>query len=42
MTYKKGCETIPQNWYRVPDDYSLVNLNLDIVDMVMKYPELAR
>lgn len=41
MTYKAGWEQIPQNWHHVPVAYGLVGLNLDTVDMVLKYPQLA-
>jgi len=39
--YRKGWERIPKNWYRVPSDYSLAQLNIDIVEFVSKYPELG-
>lgn len=42
MTYREGWERIPENWYRTPVDYGLVQLNLDTVDFILKYPELAR
>ncbi len=42
FTYNRGWESIPQNWYRRPVDYGLVDLNLDIVSWVLKYPELGR
>ncbi|KAN0120082.1 Cloroperoxidase [Hyaloscypha variabilis] len=41
FTYNRGWESIPQNWYRRPVDYGLVDLNLDIVSWVLKYPELG-
>ena len=42
MEYREGWERIPENWYRTPLDYGLIGLNLDIIDWVVKYPELAR
>ncbi|OCL08805.1 putative oxidase [Glonium stellatum] len=39
--YKQGWETIPENWYRTPVEYGLVPLNLDLIDWITKYPELA-
>lgn len=41
LEYKRGWERIPENWYKIPVDYSLVNLNVDIVSWVLKYPVLA-
>lgn len=41
FTYKEGWEQIPQNWYKVPLDYGLLQLNLDTVDWILKFPELA-
>jgi hypothetical protein len=42
FTYKKGWERIPENWYRIPNDYGLAQVNLDLIDWIMKYPELGR
>lgn len=42
LTYREGWERIPENWYRAPVDYGMLQLNFDIVDWSMKYPELAR
>jgi hypothetical protein len=39
--YKKGHERIPTNWYRTSTDYGLVQLNLDIISMIQKYPVLG-
>ncbi|RFU33006.1 heme-thiolate peroxidase, partial [Scytalidium lignicola] len=39
--YNKGWERIPENWYRRPVDYGLVDLNLDTLAMVAKYPQLG-
>lgn len=36
--YKKGHEQIPTNWYRIPVDYTLVQLNLDLIEWYVKYP----
>lgn len=41
MVYKEGHEQIPANFYRRPLDYSLVEFNLDVVALILKYPELA-
>ncbi|KAH7136931.1 oxidase [Dactylonectria estremocensis] len=41
LTYKRGWERIPENWYRTPVDYGLVGLNLDILALVAAYPELG-
>jgi hypothetical protein len=41
MVYNRGHERIPENWYRRPGSYGLVELNLDTVDWILKYPELA-
>lgn len=41
LQYKRGWERIPENWYRIPVDYGLVNLNLDLVDWIIRYPKLA-
>lgn len=42
LQYHYGYERIPENWYRRPIDYGLVDLNLDIVGFAAQYPELAR
>lgn len=41
LEYKRGWERIPENWYKIPIDYGLVQLNLDLVDWFHKYPQLA-
>ncbi|KAH7009686.1 oxidase [Ilyonectria destructans] len=41
LTYKRGWERIPENWYRTPVDYGLVQLNLDILAFIAEYPELG-
>ncbi|EEQ84784.1 hypothetical protein RJZ56_005528 [Blastomyces dermatitidis] len=41
LEYKEGWEKIPENWYRTPVDFGLIQFNLDIIDWVLKYPELA-
>lgn len=41
LEYKKGYERIPTNWFKTPVDYGLVQLNLDLVSWISKYPELA-
>ncbi|KAI1328540.1 oxidase [Xylariaceae sp. FL0255] len=40
LVYREGWEQIPANWYRLGVDYGLVDLNLDIVEWVLKYPNL--
>jgi hypothetical protein len=42
LEYRRGHETIPNNWYRTQGEYGLVPLNLDIVNWVSKHPELGR
>lgn len=41
MTYKKGWERIPENWYRTPVDYTLLKLNTDIVSWTLRQPVLG-
>ncbi|EAW24610.1 peroxidase family protein [Aspergillus fischeri NRRL 181] len=41
LTYREGWERIPENWYKTPLDYGLVQFNTDLVDWVLKHPELA-
>jgi hypothetical protein len=41
LEYKRGHERIPENWYKIPVDYSLVSLNLDLISWISKYPVLA-
>ncbi|KAK4503777.1 hypothetical protein PRZ48_004692 [Zasmidium cellare] len=38
FTYTKGHERIPDNWYKSTSPYGLVNLNLDVVHFVLRYP----
>ncbi|EED17824.1 oxidase, putative [Talaromyces stipitatus ATCC 10500] len=40
LQYTYGHERIPENWYRRPVDFGLVELNLDLLGMAGKYPEL--
>lgn len=40
--YREGHEQFPDNWYRKPVDYGLLNLNLDTIAWVLKHPELGR
>jgi hypothetical protein len=42
LTYREGWERIPENWYKTPVDYGLISLNLDVIDFILKYPELGR
>ncbi|KAL4861091.1 hypothetical protein BDV12DRAFT_180759 [Aspergillus spectabilis] len=41
MTYREGWERISENWYKTPVDWGLLNLNIDLVEWILKYPELA-
>ncbi|KAJ5478289.1 hypothetical protein N7530_003798 [Penicillium desertorum] len=41
LTYREGWERIPENWYKTPVDYGLISLNLDVIDFILKYPELG-
>ncbi|EXJ56351.1 uncharacterized protein A1O5_12618 [Cladophialophora psammophila CBS 110553] len=41
LQYKRGWERIPNNWYKTPVDYGLVQLNLDLVKWFVQYPQLA-
>lgn len=41
FTYTEGHESIPDNWYRSPTDYGLVEFNLELVSMISQYPDLA-
>ncbi|KAK1978651.1 oxidase [Colletotrichum cereale] len=41
LTYNRGWERIPENWYRTPVDYTLIQLNLDLVALILKHPELG-
>ncbi|KAJ5288690.1 hypothetical protein N7478_001720 [Penicillium angulare] len=41
LTYREGWERIPENWYKTPVDYGLLQLNLDTIDWILKYPELG-
>jgi hypothetical protein len=42
LTYREGWERIPENWYKTPVDYGLIQLNLDVVGFILKYPQLGR
>ncbi len=41
MTYQKGSERIPENWFRFHGEYTLAKLNVDLVSWVRKHPRLA-
>nr|DAD54583.1 TPA_asm: putative aromatic peroxidase [Fusarium equiseti] len=41
LTYKRGWERIPTNWYRRSVDYGLIDVNLDVISLITKYPELG-
>ncbi|KAK2000999.1 oxidase [Colletotrichum falcatum] len=41
LAYNRGWERIPENWYRMPVDYTLVQLNLDLVALIAKHPKLG-
>jgi hypothetical protein len=38
LVYRKGHEQIPPKWYRIPVDYDVVQLNVDLLDLYAKYP----
>ncbi|KAI0533778.1 Chloroperoxidase [Xylaria digitata] len=40
QVYREGHERIPENWYRLPVDYSLIDYNLDLVAWAVKHPIL--
>ncbi|GAM43054.1 hypothetical protein TCE0_044r17560 [Talaromyces pinophilus] len=40
LQYNYGYERIPENWYRRPTDFGLVDLNLDLLNFAAQYPEL--
>jgi hypothetical protein len=40
LVYKYGWEQIPQNWYKIPADYTLVSLNLDLLALFAVQPSL--
>lgn len=41
FVYNRGYERIPENWYKTTVDYGLVQLNLDVVSFILKYPVFA-
>lgn len=41
FTYKRGWERIPDNLYKIPVDWTVAQLNLDLVDWIVQYPQLA-
>jgi hypothetical protein len=41
LKYNKGCERIPQNWYRYNGEYTLVDLNVDFVAWILKHPRIG-
>lgn len=42
LQYNYGYERIPENWYRRPTDFGLIDLNLDILNFAVQYPELLK
>ncbi|KAH9845358.1 Peroxidase, family 2 [Teratosphaeria destructans] len=40
LTYTEGHERIPPNWYRRSVSYGVTQINLDVVGMGLRYPEL--
>ncbi|KAF2966492.1 heme-thiolate peroxidase [Xylaria multiplex] len=40
QVYREGHERIPENWYRLAIDYSLIDYNLDLVAWAVKHPIL--
>jgi hypothetical protein len=41
LEYNRGHERIPDNWFKIPLDYSLLSLNLDLISWIARYPRLA-
>lgn len=41
LVYREGHERIPENWYRVGEEYGLVGLNVDLVEWISKHPRLG-
>jgi hypothetical protein len=41
LTYKFGNERLPTNWYKRPGSFGVLELNMDILSFIAKYPELA-
>ncbi|KAJ5595735.1 hypothetical protein N7450_002193 [Penicillium hetheringtonii] len=41
FTYREGWERIPENWFKTPVDYGLIQLNLDTLAWLAEYPELG-
>jgi hypothetical protein len=41
LSYNRGWERIPDNWYRAPVDYGLLPLQMDLVNLLMQYPVLG-
>lgn len=41
FTYQKGWERIPENLYKTPVDWTVVQFNLDLVDWILQHPELG-
>jgi hypothetical protein len=41
LVYKTGWERIPNNWYRIPVDYGLVDVNIDIIAWILEHPKLG-
>jgi hypothetical protein len=40
LIWKRGCERIPENWYRIPLDYGLISLNVDLLYLFARHPKL--
>ncbi|KAJ4002762.1 hypothetical protein NW752_009414 [Fusarium irregulare] len=41
LTYKRGWERIPNNWYRRSVDYGFASAIADVVKLITAYPELS-
>ncbi|KAL5120691.1 hypothetical protein ACEQ8H_001440 [Pleosporales sp. CAS-2024a] len=41
LEYRRGQESIPENWYRKPVEYGLGPLNLDLIAWIAKHPVLG-
>lgn len=40
LVWKRGWERIPENWFRIPLDYGLISLNVDLLYLFAQHPEL--
>jgi hypothetical protein len=40
LEWKRGWERIPANWYKIPLDYGLISLNVDLLYLFARHPKL--